>query len=82
MPDCVTVKILSATVNVPLREELSVLESTEYWTVPSPEPLPFEVMINQGVLAIAVQVQSCGAVTLIVPFPPDESKDRVTGEMA
>ena len=48
------VKVSPATVSVPVRVVFPVLASTEYLTVPSPEPFAPEVTVIQGTLLKAV----------------------------
>ena len=66
---CDTVKVCPAIVTVPLRAA-PVLTATVIWTVPSPVPLPPEVIEIQGTFDAAVQAQDPGAVTAAVVTPP------------
>src|SRR5436309_3091099 len=55
---CAMVKLLSATVIVPVRAAVPKLGATEYATPPLPVPLNPAVSVIQSALLFAVQVQS------------------------
>ena len=62
---CVTVNVLPAMVNVPVRADVPVLAATVYVTLPLPLPEAPEVMVSQ--LASLVAVQAHVDVTLTLP---------------
>jgi hypothetical protein len=74
-PDSVTVKVLPATVSVPLLALAVLLAVTEKPTVPLPLPGVPEVTDTKPALLAAVQAQPVGAVTLTLPGPPLAPKD-------
>jgi len=59
-----TVTVWPATVSVAVRGEVTVLAAMENPTVPFPEPLAPDVMVNQVKLSVAVQLQPAVVVTL------------------
>ena len=68
--DSLTVKVIPAIVNVPVRAFLAVFAAALKSTVPSPLPLAPAVTLNHDVLLAAVHAQPVPAVTLTVPVPP------------
>jgi hypothetical protein len=70
-----------AIVMVALRSPLPVLAATAYSTVPFPEPLVPEVMVTHPASLEAVQLHPAVVVTVTVPFPPADAKDRLRGLM-
>src|ERR1051326_8357616 len=72
---CVTVKVFPAMVIVPVRRS-PLLAATEKLTVPLPDPLPpLLIVIQLGLLLVAVQAQPVPAVTFTLPLPPLEPND-------
>ena len=59
-----TVTVCPATVSVAVRGEVTVLAAIENTTVPFPEPLAPDVIVNQDELSVAVQLQPDVVVTL------------------
>ena len=79
-PDCVMVKVLPATLIVPLRSLVLDLVATVNETVPLPLPLDPPVMWIHAWAVVALQPQPDDAETLKLPEPPLEAKDREEGE--
>jgi hypothetical protein len=67
---CVTSIDALLTVSVPRRVDGSTLGATRNAIVPSPCPLPPEVIDSHGALLAAVHVHSRFVVTVAVPAPP------------
>jgi len=78
-PLCVTVNVPPATVIVPTRLAVVVLAATLYVAVPFPVPAPAVTVIHDAPLA-AVQGQPAGAVTLMLPGPPEPANDWLDGD--
>src|SRR4029453_2150090 len=76
-----TVKVMPATVSVPVLGEPVLLVATLYETVPLPIPPDPEVIVSHESLLIACHPQPAGVVTLMVPFPPLAEKDALVGEI-
>ena len=72
VPAWVTVKVLPATVTVPVREALVALAATLTCTVPLPEPVAPDVRVIQEALLVEVQLQPLVAVTAMLAVPPDD----------
>lgn len=82
-PACVTVKILSPMINVPVRVALVVFAATLYATVPFPVPVAPTPTVIQATLLVAVQLHPVGAVTVTAPLTAiDDINVDETGEMA
>jgi hypothetical protein len=81
-PACVTVNVLPATVNVPVRWVVAVVAATVKPTDPVPVPLPPAVMVSHPALLVADQPHPAPAVTPTLPLPPAAANDRDTGEIA
>jgi hypothetical protein len=78
---CVTVNVFPAAVIVALRA-LPMLAATVNATFSLPAPCDPPVMLTQGELAVAVQMQlAADAVTAIEPDPPASVKLCVVGDM-
>jgi hypothetical protein len=80
-PDCVTVKVLPAIVNVPVRDDVVVAAATAKLTVPLPEPEAPPVTANHDALLAALHAHPEPAVTATLPLPPAEAKDCEVGPM-
>jgi hypothetical protein len=76
----VTVSVLPAIVNVPVRELVVVLGATEYETVPLAEPLAPPVTVIQLALLAAVHVHPVPAVTFALAVPPPAGSACVVGD--
>jgi hypothetical protein len=66
-----TVKVLLATVTVPVRGDAFGFAATEYATGPFPLPDAPGATVIQAALLVAVHVHPAAAVTLTLPEPPD-----------
>ncbi len=74
--DCKTVKVVPATVMVPVRWDVEVFWATEYWTMPEPVPEEPDVIVIQLELEVAVHAQvEEEAVTEIEPVWAEPSND-------
>jgi len=78
---CVTVKVLSPTVMVPVRCAVVPLAATENVTVPLPEPLAVPVTVIQLTLLVAVHAHPA-VVTVNEPVAPSDGTDWDTGASA
>jgi hypothetical protein len=58
-----------------------VLAATEYRTVPLPEPVLPEVIVNHAAPLVAVQEHPVGAVTVTEPELAEEGYDALVAEM-
>lgn len=68
--------------SVPVLMVVPVLAVTEYPTIPLPVPLLPEVIVIHEALLVAVHEQLLDeGVTVTLPVPADEVKDREVGEM-
>ena len=77
-----TVNVLPAIVRVPVRPLLvEVFAATLKPTLAEPDPEAPLVTVIQELLLAAVQAQPPGAVTPLVPAPPDAVNDWLAGEM-
>ena len=73
---CVTVKVCSAIVSVPVRCWTTAFAATVNVTVPPPLPLAPDVIVNHASLLTAVHAQPAIVVTVtVVPAPPDAPID-------
>ena len=66
---CVTVKMLPAIVNVPVRAG-PVCAGALNATLPAPDPVAPEVIESHAALLVAVHAQPFVAITLTDPVPP------------
>ena len=64
---------------VPVRAE-PVLACTEKVTLPFPVPLPPDVIVIQGTLLTAVQLQPVAEVILKLPVPPVAGRLALVGD--
>jgi hypothetical protein len=81
-PACVTVNVLPATVNVPVRGVVAVVGAAVKLTDPLPVPLAPALMVNHAALLVADQLHPAPAVTPTLPLPPAAVNDCETGEIA
>ena len=65
-----TVKVAPPIVSVPLRALVVEFAAAENATVPLPEPLAPDVIVNHESLLAAVQLQPASVVTPVDPVPP------------
>lgn len=77
----VTVKVRPATVSVPVRCVERLFASTRNATRPVRVPLVPVVIVIQGTLLTAVQVQESVVVTIVAPVPPFGLSDKLVGEI-
>src|SRR5439155_1214563 len=80
-PACVTVKVLPATVSVPVRDVPAVFAATLNVTLPLPEPDAPVVTVIHASLLTAVHAHPVGAVTVVLPVPPPATTDWLAGEI-
>ena len=66
---------------VPVREVVLEFDETEKATSPPPLPLLPELIVIQETLLVAIQEQTLGELTDIVPVPPLELYDLLVGEI-
>ena len=57
----------------------SPFDATENLVTPFPEPLPAVIVIHAALLE-ADQLQPDGAVTAILPLPPEDANDLLVGD--
>lgn len=76
---CVTVKVLSATVNVPTRLALDVLVATMKLNLPDPAPGPALSTAIHATLLSASHAHPAGAVTVLFPNPPSAETAWLVG---
>src|SRR5258705_9350382 len=69
-------------VSEPFRGSVAGLEVTAYVTEPEPSPVAPAVTLIQPPLAVTVQAQPAGAVTVTVPDPPSLPNTAAPGEIA
>ena len=85
MPDCVTSKLIEASVvNIVIVALLTldpVFEDTTYILVPFPTPAELNVIVNQLTLSEEVQLHSVGDNTLNEETPPLLGTDMLIGVM-
>ena len=81
-PDCVTVNDRSPTAIVLVREDVSLLRSTEYETVPFPLPGLPDVTRNHVTALVAAHSQPPGALTAKLPVASPLLNDALGGEMS
>ncbi len=82
IPACVTVKLLPASVSVPVRVEVDVFADALKLTDPLPEPDAPDVMVSQPeLLLLAFHAHPAGAVTAMLPLPPLEATLCDVGEI-
>jgi hypothetical protein len=74
----VSVKVRPAIASVALRPG-PLVAAALYWTSPLPVPAAPEVIVSHDVLLDAVQLQPAPAVTVILPAPPPDPTDAVSG---
>jgi len=74
-----TVTVWPATVSVAVRGEVTVLAAIENATVPFPDPLAPDVIVNQVELSVAVQLQPVVVVTLTLLVLAASDGFRVVG---
>ena len=74
-----TVTVLAATVNVPVRAAPVVLAATLKVTEPMPDPVAPAVTVIQGVAGVAVQEHDVPDVTLSVRLSASASTSNVVG---
>ena len=79
VPDCVTVKVLSATFKVPVRLAAELFVATMKVTLPLPCPGPSLIIAIQASLLAASHAHPAGVVTVLLPEPPSEVNHRVVG---
>ena len=80
-PACVTVNVLPATVNVPVRGVDAVVAAAVKLTDPLPVPLAPALMVSHATLLVADHPHPAPAVTPTVPLPPAAATDCDTGEI-
>jgi hypothetical protein len=78
-PCWLTVTVWPATVKVPVRGDEEVFAAMLKATVPLPEPLAPDVIVNQDALLVALQLQPALVVTFVVLDPALEVGFRVAG---
>lgn len=78
---CVTVKVWSPAVMVPVRGG-PALAATAYWTDPFPVPVEPAVTLSQLALLDALQLQPAAVPTSNRPAPPPAGADADAGERA
>jgi hypothetical protein len=77
---CVTVNVVPATVNVPVRFVVTMFGATLKATPPLPVPVAPLVIVIQLALLTADQSQADPAVTALLPVPPLAGNDALVGE--
>jgi hypothetical protein len=77
----VTVNVVPAIVNVPVRLEATVFAATLNVAEPLPDPVAPPLTVIHGALLVAVQAQPVATVTLLLPLPPAAVTDCVVGEI-
>ena len=80
-PSWVTVKVSFPIVRVPVRLVEPTLAATLNVTAPDPEPAAPALIVIQGALLVAVQLQPVVAVTVLVPVTPAAGTHWDVGEM-
>jgi hypothetical protein len=80
-PACVTVNVLPATVNVPVRGVVAVVAAAVKLTDPLPVPLAPALIVSHATLLVADHAHPAPAVTPTVPLPPAAATDCDTGEI-
>ena len=77
---CVTVKIVPAIVNVPVRTVVPVFGATVKATLPEADPDAPEMMVIHSALLLAVHAQFRPAVTVLIPVPPPPPNVWLVGD--
>src|SRR5439155_1610012 len=80
-PACVTVKVLPATVSVPVRDVPAVFAAMLNVTLPLPVPAAPVATVIHASLLTAVHAHPVGAVTVVLPVPPPATTDWLVGEI-
>jgi hypothetical protein len=77
---CVTVKVVPAIVNVPVRNAVPVFGATVNATLPDPEPVVPAIMVIHDVVVLDSQSHPTPALTRLMPVPPPPANVWLVGD--